>query len=129
MQISHRFFRFLLAGACATAVQYVLLILFVELFALPVVLAATISYTLSALVNYTINYRFTYHSTQSHHQTLPRFMLVAGCGLALNALLVTILHHWLAWHYLWAQIVSTVLVLLWNFLANTFWSFQSTART
>ena len=124
MHLSERFLRFLIIGAVATAVQYGLLIAQVEWLRWPPVPASALGYALSALLNYYLNYVFTYRSQQTHLKTLPRFAAVVLTGLSLNSVLMFFFATMLSWHYLIAQILSTVLVLIWNFTANTFWSFR-----
>ena len=86
--------------------------------------ASTLGFVIGALVNYWLNYRLTFRSTRKHHQALPRFMTVAGCGCLLNGALMAMLLSRISVHYLLAQVVVTGLVLLWNFLANRFWTFR-----
>ena len=71
-----------------------------------------------ALVNYALNHRFTFASRRAHAQALPRFAAVAAAGIVLNALVLAALLAVLAAHYLVAQVVATLAVLVFGFLAN-----------
>ena len=126
MPISERIVRFLIAGGLATIVQYVLLIALVEGLQWSVIPASAMAYTISALVNYGINYFFTYKSEQNHAIALFRFGVVAVSGLSLNSFFIYVFTRLLDWYYLWAQVVSTGLVLIWNFSLNSLWSFRVT---
>lgn len=115
--------KFLVVGASATALQYVLLIVFVEWLSMKPIIASALSYGLSTLFNYRLNYSFTFQSNVRHQTAFARFITVAAIGLALNTLLFGLVHEVIGWHYLLAQVVATGLVLVWNFLANNYWSF------
>ena len=54
-------------------------------------------------------------------------MLVATAGWLLNGLLMAILLSRLDIHYLLVQVIVTSLVLVWNSLANRFWTFRARA--
>lgn len=118
-----RFTRFALVGGAATALQYALLILFVEIAGIDKVPASALSFTLSALANYLLNYRFTFASNRDHAQTLPRFALVAMLGLAVNTASFSALVG--VFHYLIAQVGATLITLAGNFLLHQFWIYRS----
>ncbi|MEO6368478.1 MAG: GtrA family protein [Steroidobacteraceae bacterium] len=54
-----------------------------------------------------------------------RFLLsaVMAAGLALHGLFMQVLHGYLHWHYLLAQLLTTGLTMFWNLLAHRFWTF------
>ncbi len=119
----NRFARFLLVGGLATALQYALLIVFVELWHWNAVVASSIGYILSAIANYLLNRRFTFASDMPHHIAASRFAIAAAAGLCLNGLLMALLTQGWNLPYVWAQILATCATLLWNFWANANWSF------
>jgi putative flippase GtrA len=75
------------------------------------------------VINYILNYRITFKSRKRHREAATKFFLVAGCALALNTALMHALADVMRLHYLLAQALTTVLVLLWNFAANHWWTF------
>lgn len=117
------FSRFLAVGGVATAVQYVLLMVLVTGAGTRPQIASTIGFVVSAGLNYALNYTFTFASSRAHTSALMRFAIVASCGAAVNfgamATLVGVVHV----HYLLAQIVSTAVVAVWNYVANRNWTF------
>ncbi len=117
------FVRFSGVGAFATAVQYLVLVVLVELWGADAALASGIGFALSAVLNYLLNRRFTFRSERPHRQAFSRFVLVAGSGLALNTLLMWIGTHGLHIGYLIVQVAATGLVLLFNFTLNRSWVF------
>jgi putative flippase GtrA len=121
--LARKFMRFLLVGGFCTALQYVLLVVFVEEFRLSATLSSTIGYVLSSAANYLLNYSFTFRSTSPHGRSLPRFLIIAGCGAALNGLVTYLGTTVFGAHYLVAQVAATIATLLWNFMANLRWTY------
>ena len=120
------FATFLLVGGFSTALHYAIMALLYNALGVRLVLASNIGFALSALVNYLLTARLTFRSAQSHRVTAPRFFLVAGTGLALNAMLLTVLAPRL--HIAVAQILTTLGVLIWNYSINALWTFRNRAR-
>ncbi|MGD0502389.1 MAG: GtrA family protein [Steroidobacteraceae bacterium] len=121
--IAHKFLRFLMVGGLCTALQYVILIALVEGLGIFAALASTIGYIVSSAVNYYLNYSFTFRSDAAHGRSVPRFLLISGCGLVLNGTITYLGTAILGLHYLIAQVAATIVALLWNFLANLRWTF------
>jgi len=117
-----RLVRFTLVGAVATAIQYALLILLVRAFGMAPTPASSIGFILSAIVNYLLNYRFTFKSDRPHAPAAAKFAALAAAGLLINAL---IMHSLVAAGvpYLIAQVGASAVVLLWNFIGNSLWTF------
>ncbi|MEC5398003.1 GtrA family protein [Uliginosibacterium sp. H1] len=123
MALARQIKHFLVVGAGATALQYILLGLFVEAFGMNAVLASALGYALSSLANYAANRRLTFQSDARHRDALPRFAVVALSGLLLNTVVMWVAHNLLDWHYLVAQVLATAVALVWNFILNRCWTF------
>lgn len=117
-----QFIRFAAGGAVGTACHYAVLMAWVEILGAPVVLGALVGFAAGALVNYAIARRFVFATRRSHGSALPRFALVAVAGAVLNTMIVA-LAYGAGVHYLVAQLLATLVVLVWNFLANKHWTF------
>lgn len=117
------FGRFLLTGGASTALHYLILIVLVQSGACGTVLATSIGFGVSAVFNYLVNARFTFRSDASHARAFPRFAVVAGTGLTLNAILMWLLNVVAGVPYVVAQVGATVITLVWNFLLNKHWTF------
>lgn len=118
------FARYTLAGGIATAVHYAVLLALVEVLHLPPAPAAAIGALCGAAVAYVGNRRFTFtDTTAAHSRALPRFLLVAVVGAALNGLIVWVGNNVLGWHYLFAQALATLLVLFLTYRLNRHWTF------
>ena len=114
---------FVMVGGFATAVQYALMSLLIWLFDCPLVLASDIGFAISAIANYLLNARLTFRSNERHAKTLPRFVVTACLGLAINSLLLAFLDS-IGLHPAPAQILTTLGVLLWNYTINALWTFK-----
>ena len=119
-----QFVRFLLVGGTATALQYLFLVLLVELTSTAKVVCSAIAFGLSAVYNYLANYYFTFQATQKHSESSVKFAVVVAIGLALNTLVFYVADAVLP-HYLLAQIVATAATLISNFLLHKFWIYRS----
>lgn len=119
-----QFARFCGVGLIATALQYTILIALSETMGANAVAASAAGYVLSAIANYSLNYYFTFASKQSHRVAAIRFTTVSTVGLMLNSCLMYAGVSILRLHYLPVQLVATLVVLAWNFLANRLWTYR-----
>jgi len=118
--------RFALVGLGGTAVYYALLWSLVELGGVPVLGASSVAFCVVVAENYLLHRRWTFASRVPHRAALPRFVLVAGCGAALNGAVMGACLR-LGWHYLLAQTLALALVVACN-LAGTLTIFRSGRR-
>ena len=121
--LSLQFARYAVVGVCATAAQYIILVLLVEFLGMEAVIASTLGAIAGSIVSYFMNHRFTFKSEKRHREALWQFYSIAIIGTALNALLMYSGTHGLQMHYMIAQVMTTGLVLIWNFTGNRYWTF------
>ena len=107
----------------ATLTTYAVLIVGVEGLHLDAVMASVAGYGLGVIVNYSLNYRFTFNSEQHHHVVLPKFLIVAGSGMIINASVMYAGIKWIGIHYVLAQLVAVLIVFTLSFAANRLWTF------
>jgi putative flippase GtrA len=110
-------------GVVAAVVHYGLLIGLVELGLASAVPATLVGYVGGGLVSYWLNRRHTYRSDRPHVEAGWRFAVVAGVGFGLTWLCMALLHGRVGLHYLPAQVVTTLIVMAWSFVAHKYWSF------
>ena len=120
-----QFARFMAVGAVGTVVHYTILILLVEKMEVSAVLGSSVGAIAGAFVNYFLNYYYTFRSNRRHAKAIVQFYIVAGSGFLLNALSMWIMVDVLDIYYLLGQLVTTGIVLLWNFWLNRIWTFRS----
>jgi putative flippase GtrA len=118
--------RFALVGLGGTAVYYALLWSLVELGGVPVLGASTFAFGVVVVENYLLHRCWTFASRVPHRAALPRFVLLAGCGAAVNGAVMGACQR-LGWHYLLAQALALALVVACN-LAGTLSIFRSGRR-
>ena len=118
------FVRYTLIGGVATAVHYAVLVALVEGFNFSPSLSAMFGATCGALVAYAGNREFTFASDALHRIALPRFLIIAALGAMLSGGMVWIGTVMLAWHYLVAQLLATILIMLLTYQLNRLWTFQ-----
>lgn len=117
------FLTFLFVGGFATGLHYAIMLGTVYLLDWSLVYGSTLGFSVSAIVNYLLNVKLTFRSTQSHKNTAPRFFLVAGSGLMLNYGILSVLLS-LGAHAVIAQILTTIGVLIWNYVVSGLWTFR-----
>lgn len=115
---------YLWVGCLATASQYLLLIFCVEVVHTSAILGSSLGYLLGGIINYTLNRNHTFASEKEHHKAITQFILVFMVAFFLNAMLLQSTQHFLNLSYLPAQLLTTTLVLIWNYLAHKFWTFK-----
>lgn len=117
-----RFVKFAAVGGIATAIQYAVLILLVRACGMAPTPASSSGFVLSAGVNYVLNYRFTFQSDRPHGPAAAKFAALAVTGLLINAAIMRLMTG-TGVHYLIAQVCATAVVLFWNFIGNSLWTF------
>lgn len=120
---SRSLLRFILVGGGTTSCQYVALTLLVELLHIKADVASCVGYGLGAVVSYVVNRFWTFKSDLSHAQSLPRFAVMIGIGLLLSFAVMYALVDSVGLHYLLAQILTTGIVMLSNYLLAASWVF------
>jgi putative flippase GtrA len=116
--------RFAVSGGLATATHVLVFVLLVEWLAVRPVLAAAPAFMVALFVSYGMNYHWTFSASGLHRVLLPRFVVVALLGLALNLgityAVVDVAHYW----YGYALLMVVLLVPLVTFLLSKFWVFK-----
>jgi putative flippase GtrA len=120
-----RFVTFAAVGVLGTASHYLVLVLAVELVAVDPVLASFLGAVTGAVINYFLNHAITFKSTVAHRQGLPKFLMVAASGLALNTGSMALLFDVAGLHYVLSQVLATGAVLVWNYLGSALWAFRA----
>jgi putative flippase GtrA len=131
MSLRRQFSSFFLVGLSSTAFQYVVLIGLKELAAWSVVTASLTGYFAGGLLNYTLNRRHTFGSDRPHAEAGWRFVAVMTVGFLLTwAFMRLFVFFWNAPNppplaYMSAQVVTSLLVMVWNFVGHRLWTFRA----
>lgn len=126
LALVQRFGRFTTVGMISAIGHYGLLISLVQLFEFDPVLGSIPAAILGAFINYYFNYRYTFNSTKRHRESASKFAVVAISSVLLNTFFMWVGVDVFRAYYLVAQVASTVLVLVWSFSVNQWWTFRST---
>jgi putative flippase GtrA len=110
-------------GVVAAVVHYGLLVGLVELGGLRAVPATLVGYIGGGVVSYGLNRTHTYRSDRPHEEAGWRFAVVAAVGFCITFGLMHVFVERMALPYLPAQIATTLVVLVWSFVAHKYWSF------
>ena len=121
-----QFGTYLLVGVCAAIGHYGTLIVLTEVFGVDPVHASIIGFLIAGTISYVLNYRFTFQSTKRHSEALPIFGFVVAVAFVINWLSMIFFNRVLEFHYLLSQLITTGLMLIWQFTANKLWTFRST---
>ena len=119
------FSSFVIVGAIATVLQYVVLLTLVITLDVSPTIASAIGFVASTSANYFLNYHFTFICKKSHKDVILKFLIISMIGLSLNSILMFIGTEILIFHYMLVQIIATITVLFWNFFGNQLWTFSN----
>ena len=118
-----QFSRFFIVGASSALIQFSILTGLVEFFFVRPIFASSLGYLAGALTNYLLNHYFTFKSTLPHRQALLRFSLNSLFGFLLNfSMMYFLLPHY---PYLLSQVLTSSVILSWNFMIHRCWTFRS----
>ncbi|MBX3082827.1 MAG: GtrA family protein [Anaerolineae bacterium] len=127
----HRFTKFLMVGVSSTLIDVGVFTILVQAFAVATLPANILSYSLGVADNFLLNRAWTYRDARrkSALTQFGQFLAINIVGLCLNSLLVLMfsatLQPWLgASAALTAKLISTAVVMFWNFFANRLWTFN-----
>lgn len=119
------FLRYAAVGASGTLIDFCVLILLVEKFGLPPLAANIPAFLLAVINNYLLNRYWTYRNKEKAFlKQLAKFFSVSLVGLLLSSLLMYLLLEADIWYVL-AKILIIGVVLMWNFSANSLWTFKT----
>ena len=124
MHLSREFALFVVIGALATCAHILVLVYLVEMRAWSALAGSCTGAVVGALVSYWLNYHHTFRSTRPHKVALPRFLLVAAVAFVLNGVFLALLLQAFGLHYLLAQILTTLTILVLTFSAGRLWAFR-----
>ncbi|MCB4767150.1 GtrA family protein [Ancylobacter sp. Lp-2] len=118
------FLLFAALGALGTLAQYAVLVALASGAGIDPVVASTAGFLTGGVVNYLLSRRIAFRSDRPHSEAAPRFFLVAGCGLVLNALMMAGFTRGLGLPYLPSQLMATGLLVVWHYAGNLLWTFR-----
>lgn len=122
-----QFSAFVAVGVLAAVAHYGALVGLVELAHWRAVPATLVGYVAGGAVSYALNRAHVFDSGRPHAEAGWRFALVAVVGFGLTWGAMHLLVDRLGAPYLAAQVATTLIVMVWSFLAHKFWTFGGDA--
>jgi putative flippase GtrA len=120
-----KFIKFAIVGFSGLFVDFGLTWLFKERIHFPKFIANAIGFSTAATSNYFLNRIWTYKSTNPDViLEYSEFFAISLIGLALNTFIIWLLNEKLKMNFYLAKAIATVIVTIWNFGANTFFTFK-----
>lgn len=127
--IPKKLVRFAVTGAIGFILDFGCTFLLKEKLEVHPYMANSLGFTLAVVHNYFINKYWTFgeRSRPDWIQFLS-FVLISIIGLLLNTLLLVCLYDWFNFNFYIAKLMATVLVMLWNYIANSKITYRDTGR-
>ncbi|MEI6816354.1 MAG: GtrA family protein [Bacteroidota bacterium] len=125
-ELLHKIFRFGVVGCTGFILDFGLTYLLKEKAKWQKYLSSAIAFAIAATSNYFLNRTWTF---QSHNpQILTEYTMFIGVsvvGLLISLIVIYILHGWAEKHFYVSKLMAVFIVMVWNFLANYFFTFHS----
>lgn len=119
------FFKYCVVGAIGTFLDLTSLYIFVEYLNLTVLLGATFSFLIAVINNFLLNKFWTFQSNSKNYKKLfIKFLIVSTIGLGLTLSFMYLLADMIGIWYMFAKVITSFIVLIWNFLGNKLWTFR-----
>lgn len=117
--------KYCIVGIIGTGVDVFSLYLLIEYAHLPLLVATTIAFLLAVIHNFILNKFWTFRSASKNYRKLfIKFLIVSCVGLFLTNVSMYVQVEVLKIWYIYAKLMTSGIVLTWNFLANKYWTFS-----
>jgi len=127
MNHSDQFLRFVVVGVASTLTHIAVAIVLNEMLSLSALVANFLAFTTPVLVSYLGNHGWTFSRRGQHSRYLPRFVLVALTGMALNQLIVYGIVDLGGLSYRLALATVVLIVPMFSFALNQMWVFAASS--
>ncbi len=115
--------RFCVAGALCVAIQYAVLVFFVEIVHLNPTFSSTSGFVSGCVANYLLLYFWAFSSNGRHHIALVRYISVMCCSMSINVFIFWSLTEQMSIWYPISQFFATCCSSLFSFIANRYFTF------
>jgi putative flippase GtrA len=119
-----KFIKFCLVGFSGIFVDFGTTYFFKEVVKIQKYIANAIGFSLAATTNYFLNRIWTFNSHNPKIlEEFSRFFIIALIGLGINSAIIWLLNGRFKVNFYLSKLVATVIVTLWNFLINAYFTF------
>ena len=120
-----KFLKFGVVGILGMAVDFFITLLCKEKLQFNKYISNSIGFIIAASSNYFFNRVWTFQSTNNQIvKEYSSFLLISIFGLGLNNLIIYVVHEKMKFNFYLAKVIATGIVVLWNFFANYFFTFN-----
>ncbi len=122
------FLRYIITGGMTTALDFLVLYIAVEKFSTGEISGKFFAFTFAVMFSFLMNKNWTFKRRNTSGKffeinQFTIFLFVSTVGLIFSLSLMYAFTHALDMNYLLANVLVSALILFWNFLANSIWSF------
>jgi putative flippase GtrA len=119
-----KFIKFCMVGFTGVFVDFGITFVCKEILKIQKYVANALGFTIAATTNYMLNRMWTFHSHNPHvGLEFTRFFLIALIGLGINLLILWTMAGKFRVNFYVSKLVATILVTIWNFLINAYFTF------
>lgn len=112
-------FKFGVVGGIATIIDMILLFIFKEKFHLPLEISNTLSFSISLIYNYIASTKWVFSvKEKKSKKKFYLFILLSIIGLIINNFIIVVLSKHIEMFYMWAKVVATIVVMIFNFITR-----------
>lgn len=125
--LTAEFLRFLIVGVISAALEFSLLILFVEELHIQYLIGNIIAFALTNVLTYVLSSRFVFGATNTSKkfQEAGLFFIFLAGGLILNQLVLWILVEFTVIDYRLAKVAAIAVTVIWNFFTRKHFVFRN----
>lgn len=117
-----QFFRYLFVGGSAFLMDFSLLYFFTDIWGIYYLISAIFSFIISLIYNYLISTHWVFNKNKIKNRVVEFniFALIGIIGLIFTEILLYLFTDFIGLYYLISKIITTIIVMFWNFLARRF---------
>ena len=124
--IHSKFVKFCVVGAVSTVIDVIVLYALVEFIHMNLFVGASISLIVASIHGYTLNRIFTFQNINPNIKSqFVLYFIVSAVGLVLTLLLLKLFVDFMEIYYIYAKLVTVLLVTAWNFTINHLFVFRN----
>ena len=112
------FIKFCIVGAKTFILDYGLLFFFTERLQINYLLSTALAFSIAVIVNYILCLLFVFTKSKKGRKQFILFIYASLGGLLLNQLSMWFLVEKLSIYYMFAKIISTIIVTIWNYVTK-----------
>lgn len=114
--------RFGAVGAIAFIIDYSILYILTDIFSIYYLISAAFAFIISTIFNYIFSmiWVFKVRKNINKKSELFMFILLSVIGLIINQIIMFILVEIISFYYMYAKIIATLIVMVWNFITRKY---------